>query len=89
MPSKLKVPKFNHPNPELLDNFMLIYRELVSSKLHNLKPAAIKLHRTSNNLNPDLRIALKELINLVKNKNNVICKFDKDGKIIVLILPII
>ena len=89
LPSKLKVPKFNHPNPELLDNSMLIYRELVSCKLRNLKPAAIKLYRTSNNLSPDLFTTVKELINLVKNKNNVICKLDKDGKIVVLILPII
>ena len=50
---------------------MLIYRELISSKLRNLKPAVAKLYRTSNNLNPDLRTALKELINLVKNKNIV------------------
>ena len=66
----------------LLKNF--IHRELVSSKLRNLKPTVTKLYRTSNNLNPDLRTALKQLINLVKNKNIVIYKADKDGKIIVL-----
>ena len=55
-----------------------------SSKLRNLKPTVTKLYRTSNNLNPVLLTALKELINLVKNKNIVICKADKDGKIIVL-----
>ena len=63
---------------------MFIYRELVLSKLCNLKPAVTKLYHTSNNLNPDLLTALKELINLVKNKNIVISKADKDGKIIVL-----
>ena len=84
LPPKLKLPKFNRPNLELLDNSMFIYRELVSSKLRNLKPTVTKLYRTSNNLNPDLLTALKELINLVKNKNIVICKTDKDGKIIVL-----
>ena len=62
---------------------MLIYGELVSSKLHNLKPAVAKLYRTSNNLNRDLRTALVEFINLVTNTNIVICKADKDGKIIV------
>ena len=84
LPPKLKLPKFNRPNPELLDNSMFIYRELVFSKLRNLKPTVTKLYRTNNNLNPDLLTALKELINLVKNKNIVICKADKDGKIIVL-----
>ena len=37
LPPKLKLPKFNRPNPELLDNSMFIYREIVSSKLRNLK----------------------------------------------------
>ena len=84
LPPKLKLPKFNRRNSKLLDNSMFIYCELVSFKLRNLKPAVTKLYRTSSNLNPDLLTALKELINLVKNKSIVICKADKDGKIIVL-----
>ena len=82
LPLKLKLAKFNRPNPELLNSSMLFYHELVSWKLRNLKPAVTILCRTCNNLNPDLRIALKQLINMVKNKIIVICKADKDGKII-------
>ena len=59
---------------------MLFYHELVSSKLRNLKPAVTKLYRTCNNLNPDLHIALKQLINMVKTKSLLFVKLIKMGK---------
>ena len=83
VPKKLKIPKFNRPDPNLLDEKIQTYRELVSAKLRNLEPETKRIYRWKNNLKFSTRIALNELRNLVANNRVVICRSDKDGKVIV------
>ena len=84
IPHKLKIPKLNRPNKDCLNDRILTYEELVTSKLRNLKPLAIDLYDNKNNLSGPLRTGLKELSIAVRNRRIVICRSDKDGRIIIV-----
>ena len=77
LPKKLKIPKFNRPDPNLLDEKIQTYRELVSAKLRNLEPETKRIYRWKNNLEFSTPIALNNLRNLVANNRAVICRSDK------------
>ena len=57
---------------------------MAKSKQRNLEEQVYKQYFKRNNLNLKLRTALCDLNTKVKNKEIVICKSDKDGKLIVL-----
>jgi len=84
IPAKLTIPKTNRPDRDRIDDKTMTYCEMVSSKLRNFGDTAKKQFYKFNNLTIDLRKALADLSNLVNNKNIVICKSDKDGKIIIV-----
>jgi len=95
LPQKLKIKKFNRPQPSQLNDKMVTYRELISTKLPNLEPQVAKFRATNkemfqkhNNLRLNLRKALQELSNLVNSNKIVICRSDKNGKLLLLITPI-
>jgi len=82
-PAKLKSLKFNRPEKDSLNNKILTCGKLVSSKLRNLKPLAINLYNKKNNLSQTLRNGLEELMNAVRDRQIVICRTAKDGKIVI------
>ena len=80
---KLKVPKFSRPKKYLLKEETSTYVELVTNKLRNIEEKVNENYKKKNNLNFELRKSLHKLINLVKLKKIVICRSDKDGKMII------
>ena len=83
-PDKLKLIKLNRPNKEDLDEKTQVYCEMIQAKLRSLKPKVRENFYKKNNLDPMLKKALQELISYTKNKEIVICRTDKDGRIIVV-----
>ena len=84
IPSKLQIKKFNRPDKDLVDAKTRAYVNLVHSKLKTIKVSSKNSYRNNNNLNFNQRMALHYLQNLVKECKFVICKSDKDGKIIIV-----
>ena len=81
---KLRIPKFNRPDYDLVDEKILAYTVSVTSKLQNIETAIKKYYSHVNNLNYQQRQALDYLSKLFRNEKIVICKADKDDKIIIL-----
>ena len=84
LPTKLKVPKMSRPNLDLVDDKTKAYCEAVTSKLRNLKPLVEFSFKYRNHMSQDLRSSFKYLKKLVKDRKIVICRADKDGKLLVL-----
>ena len=84
LPDKLKLQKYNRPDRDLIEYRVSYYCNLMSAKLHSIKPLAKENFYRKNNLNKEERKALSELTDLVKNNKIVICRSDKDGKIIIV-----
>ena len=84
LPNKLKIPKSNRPDKELVSDKVHAYRESVSEKLRKIGSSVKKSFHYKNNLSAEERIALKDLCKLTREKKIVICKADKDGKIVVV-----
>ena len=84
LPKKLKIPANNRPNQDLVDEQTKLYCQMAQSKLRNLEPTVNKIHKQHHNLDKILKESLKELTDYVKNKQIVICRSDKDGKIIIV-----
>ena len=84
IPEKLKVPKFSRPNSADLDDKTIAYRECVTTKVRNLGQHAKFLYSERNNLTSDLQFSLAKLKKLVDDRHIIICRADKDGKIIIL-----
>ena len=57
---------------------------MTTNKLRNMKEIVDANYYRRNNIDPNLRNSLKKLKTNVSNNNIVICKSDKDGKIIVV-----
>lgn len=83
IPKKLKIPKFSRPDTQVLNTEVNTYVEMVTNKLRNIKSKVDNNYKTKNNINYNLRNSLKKIIGLVKQKKIVVCRSDKDGKIIV------
>ena len=84
LPEKLKIQKFNRPIKEETDEKTQTYVEMVQTKLRYLKPKVNHNYYSRNNLESTSKQALNELKSFVKNKVIVICRSDKDGKIVVV-----
>jgi len=84
LPAKLKIKKNNRPNPANLDEEITTYCEPAMSKPRCLEPEVKNQYKNKNNLKPAFRTALRELKQAVCTNQIVICRSDKDGKIILL-----
>jgi len=81
----LKIPKFSRPESGKIDEATKTYVEMVCTKLRNIKPLVLKAYRTKNNLSKDQRKSFSKLAKLTTEERKiVICRADKDGKIVIL-----
>ena len=76
--------KFNRPMNALVDEKIKTYCSITTNKIRNLEVQVKEQYTKRNNLNIKLKMALTELNEQVRNKNIVICRSDKDGKLVVL-----
>ena len=60
------------------------YCESVSAKLRSVKPMVKKMFYSKNNLNENEQLALNDLRMLVRDEKIVVCRADKDGKVLVV-----
>ena len=84
VPEKLKIPKFNRPEPKLVEEKTKVYCEMARSKLRNLQNKVNFNYYKRCNLDCDQKKALDELKQWIKNNEIVICKADKDGRVLVV-----
>ena len=84
MPPKLKIPKFNRPDKDLLSQQVNAHCESVSAKLGSVKPMVKEMFNSKNNLNKNEQLALNNLHMLVRDEKIVVCRADKDGKVLVV-----
>nr|CAB3263300.1 uncharacterized protein LOC108950347 [Phallusia mammillata] len=84
LPRKLTVPRHSRPDKSQLDDVTIAYVEGVMAKMRNLKEEVIQRYKKKNNLSVDLRKSLHKLYTMVRDKKIVICRSDKDGKIIII-----
>jgi len=84
-PKKLKITKHPRPDTERLDEGTVAYVEAVVTKLRNLKEGVHNLFHKRKNLPKDQRKSLEKINKaLVHSRVIVVCRADKDGKIIVI-----
>ena len=81
---KLKIPKFSRPESGKIDEETKTYVEIVCTKLRNMKPLVLKAYRTKNNLSKEQRKSFSKLAKLTEERKIVMCRADKDGKIVIL-----
>ena len=81
---KLKVTKFSRPRIEDLDKKTIAYTQMITSKLRNLKEKVIDIFKKHNNRNAVLNKSFKKLKKLVRNNDIIVCKTDKDGKLVII-----
>ena len=84
LPEKLKVTKFSRPRIEDLYKKTIAYTQMITSKLRNLKEKVIDNFKRRNNLNAVLNKSFKKLKKLVRNNDIIVCKTDKDGKLVII-----
>jgi len=84
LPPKLKISKSSRPPKDQLSEEIVVYEEMADVKLRHLSEAANTNYCKNNNLSPSMRKALQELIGLVKTKQVVICRTDKDDRIVII-----
>ena len=73
----------SRPNLDLVDDKTKAYCE-VTSKLRNLKQLVRFSFKYRNNMSQYLRSSFKYLKKLFKDRKIVICRVDKDGKLLVI-----
>ena len=84
LPTKLIIPKFSRPPTESLTEEVATYKKLVETKLGNLGPKVEKQYLHNNNLPFRLKQALKTIKMLISEQKVVVCRTDKDGKILIV-----
>ena len=84
LPKKLQITKFNRPKQEEVDERTKVYCTMLENKLRQIKPQIISNYYRRNNLDSILKEALEELRTCVRNKKIVVCRSDKDGKVLIL-----
>ena len=84
LPTKLIIPKFSRPPTESLTEEVATYKKLVETKLRNLGPKVEKQYLHNNNLPFRLKLALKTIKMLISEQKVVVCRTDKDGKILIV-----
>ena len=57
---------------------------MITSKLRNLKEKGTDNFKRHNNLNAVLNKSFKKLKKLVRNNDIIVCKTDKDGKLVII-----
>ena len=80
LPRKLKIPKFNRPHKDQIDEKIQVYCEMMQAKLRNLSSKVRTQYYRRHNLDPPLRKAFHEIKQHVNSNQIVICRPDKDGK---------
>ena len=83
IPKKLNIPKSSRLELEPLDDKTKAYCDATTTKLRNLKPKAIQNVCYRNNLTTDMQKSLNKIKELLRSKQIVICRADKDGKILI------
>ena len=83
-PAKLKLPKTSRPSPESLCEETKTYTELITNKLRNVGNIVRQAFAYRNNLNVDMQKSFAKIKDLVRQRLIVICRADKDGKIVLL-----
>ena len=78
------LPLFLRPCPEQLDDEVKAYSEMILTTMRNLKPLVKYMFTSRNNLHNELRTSLTKLMQKFKKRDIVICKADKDGKILII-----
>ena len=68
----------------MLDKKTIAYTQMITSKLRNLKEKVIDNFKRRNNLNAVLNKSFKKLKKLVRNNDIIVCKTDKDGKLVII-----
>jgi len=71
------------PESGKIDKETKTYVEMVSTKLRNIKTLVLKAYRTKNNLSKEQRKSFSKLAKLTEERKIVICRADKDGKIVI------
>nr|CAB3263301.1 uncharacterized protein LOC108950347 [Phallusia mammillata] len=84
IPEKLLIPRHSRPNKDTLNEETIAYSELVESKLRNVETTVNEAYKHRNNLPPKLRDSLRSLRAAVRQRKIVVCKSDKDGKIVIV-----
>jgi len=84
LPKKLKIPKFSRPESGRIDEETKTYVEMVCTKLRNIKPLVLKAYLMRNNLSKEQRKSFSELAKPTEERKIVICRADKDDKIVIL-----
>ena len=80
----MKNPKFSRPESGKIDEETKTYVEMVCTKLRNIKTLVLKAYRTKNSLSKEQRKSFSKLAKLKEERNIVICREDKDAKIVIL-----
>ena len=88
-PESGETRKWQNSRPESgksgkIDEETKTYVEMVCTKLRNIKPLVLKAYRTKNNLSKEQRKSFSKLAKLTEERKIVICRADKDGKIVIL-----
>ena len=84
IPTKLKIPTISLPPQTDISKEIKNYTKLIHRKVETLKEKVKQNFKFKNNLNNEMKIALKELKKLVNQNKIVITNSDKDGKILIL-----
>ena len=84
IPKKLRVPNNSRPPNEQLDKKITTYVEMTKNKLRNVEKIVQCNYNKKNNIRIELQESLHSLKKLINDKTIVICKSDKDRKIIVV-----
>ena len=74
---------FSRPSPEQLDDEVKAYSEMIVTRMRSLKPLVKYMFTSRNNLRNEVRTSLTKLMQKVRKRDVVICKADKDGKILI------
>jgi len=79
----LKIPNFSRPESGKIDEKNKTYVEMVCTKLRNIKPLVLKAYRKKQFVEGTKK-KFSKLAKRTKERKIVICREDKDGKIVIL-----
>ena len=84
IPMKLRFKKFNRPNEDLLSEETKAYLGLCEAQLRNLPEVLNQQFKSKNNLSRDEQESVKKIAKAAADFEIVVCRSDKDGKIILI-----
>ena len=83
LPKKIMLPSFSRSSPEQLNDEVKAYSEMILTRMRNLKPLVKYMFTLRSNLQNEVHTSLNKLMRKVRKRDIVICKADKDGKILI------